>query len=1094
MNFHSKKAKSENTLISFNIHDAIVSVFINIARIRKVEKRHIEILAKLFRNTLSYEPSLLSLWEIAEKPYTLRQSCHIFNQSFSKNDKIKLFLNIIFLVYAEEDFNVLSSLEIIKIIDLLYLDISLYEQVLDFIEGKTLCLSLKTSLFFQENRILQNDILLGNDKHFDILLLSSNLVILNILNHVFVGFNHTNKWFMNDMPLASDVFYLLQPDDKLSCVCHDNNILILNKSLIQKLYQRRQNHTEFSYLYHGENCELEIQIKALKTSVTLVSGKALYQGKKFKKLAELALDDQIHSPNPAIGINLIFGEIDQINQVESVYLLSQNMSRAYRYQQEELTLSEIEGNSCKDRNQSFLALLKPVRQTSDSDNKVKLIIEDLSENITLFVNGNMVCKGSIIQQYDLIQFNSRNYMINQYLQLDELKQFITSFKVHEIYHEFSSGQKIALDNIHFQLESREMLAIMGPSGSGKTTFLKCLLGEIIPNRMKISINHENYLPAESPYRKTIAYVPQDDLLFENLSIWQNLYYCAKIRVPDLFNDKNDILLEQKIKHILSIMGLWDKRHLKAGSVHQKTLSGGERKRLNIALELLSDPQIIILDEPTSGLSSKDSEKLLETLNDLKQIGKMIIATIHQPNAELFQQFDKLLLLDKGGIQVYFGDTQHIFNYFDEELALIQDQERLSFKRNLKMPEYLFDILEYSQRNHYGVNRFVGFSERKFSPLYWKEKYRNARILELIQTSSKNGEREIPVDQKSTINSIKTRSNPVKKNFYLFLRNLINKCSNPTNIIISLLAAPVLGLLIAFIFRYVNPEDSTEYSMYFNPNISLFIFISIIIFIFLGMAASVNDILSEKLILNRERKINVLIPEFYASKFLFLALLVIIQSVLYLLVSMPVLNVKGIFNAYLLFLFLSGLTGVSIGLFLSSVFKDRDSATNLMPYLLIPQILFAGAVISFSEINPSVKLDQQKSVPEFCEVIPSRWLFEGLAVAQVEENYRDKMINRLSEKAKTAKTSDKKSEYYTKMNNLTKNHLKQNYQNKKLSQLVFLQNGKSRNLDKYQFMSSKRLVFRHELDVSKINVIVVLLIITGVNICALISLKISLDKF
>ena len=406
---------------------------------------------------------------------------------------------------------------------------------------------------------------------------------------------------------------------------------------------------------------------------------------------------------------------------------------------------------------------------------------------------------------------------------------------------------------------------MGPSGSGKTTFLKCLLGEILPKRINITINGKKYNPETSSYRQAIAYVPQDDLLFENLTIYQNLYYCAKVRVPDLFSSNEEINL--KIDHILSLMGLHDKRNLRAGSINQKVLSGGERKRLNIALELLSDPQIIILDEPTSGLSRKDSEKLIETLNDLKQIGKIILATIHQPNADLFQQFDKLLLLDKGGIQVYFGKTSQIFSYFDEELAKLNDK-KLETKRDLSMPEFLFDILEYNEINHSELIRNIGFKERQFSPIYWKEKYRNNKMLEFLQLDNdthKDDQKETEQVQHTAKKNYRAN---VKKNYFLFLRNMINKTANLSYVLVSLLASPILGLIISSILRYVNNAEHESYSLYHNPNIGLFIFISVIIFIFLGMASSINEIISERRILNRERKINVYLIEFFLQNICF----------------------------------------------------------------------------------------------------------------------------------------------------------------------------------------------------------------------------------
>lgn len=1064
----NKKASTPSS--NKEIQYALVSVFMNLARIRRVEKKHIDSLARLFRNTLSYEPSLLYLWEIAENPFPLKQSCQIFNKHFIKRDKVLLFLNIIFLVYQEKDFNVLSSLEIIKIVDLLYLDVSFYEQVLDIIEGKSHQFTLNSEIFFEnlDTRILQNDLVFSNVKNADIALNSNKIVALNILNNIFVTSQIQDK---DASLIYPNTFVLFTDKNPQANTSSEDLPFNLDKSFLLKLYQRKQNKSCFSYLYSDNKAELKVQFNGLKTTISRLSGYYLLNGKKARKYEILALDDLIQTENKSYGINFISGEFHQQEIPITDYILFDNNNK----------LAIAAYNNSTDTSSKALAQLTFNVKESQSSFSIKT----LTDQFDLFINNKKISDGDTLLINDIIQYKEINYLLNKYLQLEELKQFIRNIKVHELYHEFKKGQKVALDNINFDLNSKEMLAIMGPSGSGKTTFLKCLLGEITPKRMNITINDKPYNPQLSTYRRSIAYVPQDDLLFENLTIYQNLYYCAKIRVPQLFSSSS--ALHEKIRHILSLMGLWDKRNLRAGSVMQKTLSGGERKRLNIALELLSDPQIIILDEPTSGLSSKDSEKLIETLNDLKQIGKIILATIHQPNAELFQQFDKLLLLDKGGIQVYFGKTSGIFSYFDAELDQLND-DKLQLKKDLSMPEFLFDILEYSQTSSATQISKSSIKERLFSPLYWKEKYRNNKMLEFLQYHHKSSEDQ-QIDEQ--IDAKKQNSNfkqQTKKNFYLFLRNFINKIANFSYLAISLLAAPLLGLLISFILRYVNNDEAPIYSFYHNPNITLFIFISIIVFIFLGMASSVNEIISERRILNRERKINVYLIEFFSAKFIYLALLVLIQSTLYLLFSIPVLQIKGIFSQYLIHLFLSGLTGVSIGLFLSSLFQSRDSATNLMPYLLIPQILFAGAVISFAELNPRVKFTDNRSVPEFCDIVSSRWLFEGLAVAQVEKNYWDKRVDLLNEKIIQTPSYNEKNKLYLEKNSFLKSNSNKNFKNEKLDKWVFLQNGKAANTGFYQFMSSTRQVFTTKISVVNYNIIISIIIILTFNGLALIFLK------
>lgn len=1044
------------------ISKALVSLFINIARIKDVEKKHIESLVSLFQQSLGYEPSLLYLWEIAKDPYTLREAATIFNKHLTTSDKLKLFLNLFFLAYLEDNYHVLSSLEIIKIVDLMYIEVDLYEQLLDLVEQKTDSFSFDIACFQQEQeqKILHNDVILSKQKDRDYYFKNAELVVLHIRDMIFIGTGSTTNCLYNTKSVEINRFYQIKKDDTFTIVLNDQSTFSIELNDFISLSQKRWNLNKYDYIINEESHQFQVFIDKLDCQIKIKSGfKILFVDDPLKKQS-ISLDDIILiDPNHKVysGWELLIGKQNLKSDIST---------------HRELKLIDKEG---------ILIL------SHEDDQNIAGSILFLNEAILLIPGNNKFKHESILSEKPLVlkinelfTYLDNDYFINCYYQLIKVSYAIQDFVVHEIYHEFSKGQKTALDNLHFNLKRCEMLAIMGPSGSGKTTFLKCLLGEIEAKRISISIDSQVFNPTHSSFRKHIAYVPQDDLLFENLTMYQNLYYCAKIRMPEINNRQ---LIHDKIKHILSIMGLWERRDLMVGSVNKKSLSGGERKRLNVALELLSDPQILILDEPTSGLSSKDSEKLIETLNSLKLEGKIIIATIHQPNADLFQRFDKLLLLDKGGVQVYFGKTKGIFKYFNEELTEIMYKDPLiQQKKELEMPEYIFDMLEFSE-----VSNINGISERKYSPHYWKEKYRKNRIYELLhlQTAIQQEDHENKTNTQDEQHSMKQLC---KKNYFLFLRNLINKVSNKSNIIINFVASPLLALIISFILRYYKGDFSKVYSFYNNPNIGLFIFISIIVFIFLGMANSVNEIISEKRILNREKKINLKNYEFLNVKIVYLTLFSAIQCLLYLSVAVVVLQISGMFLYYFIFLLLASICGNSIGLLLSALFKDSDSATNLMPYLLIPQILFAGAVISFSDMNPDIKINKKNAVPEFCTVVPSRWIFEGLAVSQAESNYYDRELKNITNEIKSCRNSKQRDILYSKLNNFSKDNPHEKYLNKRLSDWNGLQNGKSLNTGKYQFMSSKVSIFNKLIKVNIFNAIITMLIIILLNLMSLFTLS------
>jgi len=190
----------------------------------------------------------------------------------------------------------------------------------------------------------------------------------------------------------------------------------------------------------------------------------------------------------------------------------------------------------------------------------------------------------------------------------------------------------------FTEESGNLIGILGGSGVGKSTLLNMLNGNMQPQRGKILINGYDLYTEKEKLEGMIGFVPQDDLLIEELTVFQNLYYNAKLCFSQL--SKTEVL--KRINKILKDLELYESRTLKVGSPLNKFISGGQRKRLNIALELIREPSILFVDEPTSGLSSLDSEKVMLLLKEQTLKGKLVIINIHQPYSDIFKLFDRIL--------------------------------------------------------------------------------------------------------------------------------------------------------------------------------------------------------------------------------------------------------------------------------------------------------------------------------------------------------------------------------------------------------------------------------------------------------------------
>ena len=214
---------------------------------------------------------------------------------------------------------------------------------------------------------------------------------------------------------------------------------------------------------------------------------------------------------------------------------------------------------------------------------------------------------------------------------------------------FDEGGDNGMHDLSFTLHSGELVAIMGGSGVGKSTLLSLLNGNLRPQSGSITINGHDI--SEPQAKALIGFVPQDDLLIEELTVYENLWFTAKL----CFDDMPDSEIDAKVMSVLVQLGLDAAKDLKVGSPINKYISGGQRKRLNIALELIREPAILYLDEPTSGLSSTDTEKVINLLRELTGRGKLIVANIHQPSSDVYKLFDRLWLLDKGGYPVYDGN-------------------------------------------------------------------------------------------------------------------------------------------------------------------------------------------------------------------------------------------------------------------------------------------------------------------------------------------------------------------------------------------------------------------------------------------------------
>ena len=518
-----------------------------------------------------------------------------------------------------------------------------------------------------------------------------------------------------------------------------------------------------------------------------------------------------------------------------------------------------------------------------------------------------------------------------------------------------------MHDLNFTLRSGEFLAVMGGSGTGKSTLLSILNGTLTPQEGRITINGHDI--SEPQARNLIGFVPQDDLLIEELTVYQNLYYTAKL----CFEGMSEEEIDKRVIKTLKDLELDGAKDLKVGSPIRKYISGGQRKRLNIALELIREPAVLFLDEPTSGLSSADTEKVINLLKEQTLKGKLIVANIHQPSSDVYKLFDRLWLLDKGGYPVFDGNPIEAITYFKTAANYADAETSACPTCGNVNPEIVLNIIDEKALNNSGEIS----DERKMTPKEWHELYlKNAPKLEQPEVS------EIPPSEQ--------RKPGVWRQFLIFLeRNFKTKATNRQYLAIALLQAPVLALICAMLTRYAPPEG---YSVMNNKNLVSYFFMAVIVATFIGMSGSAEEIIKDRALLKRERFLQLSYGSYIWSKIVFVASVSLVQTLLFIVIGNNIMGLHGQFSTWWFILFMTALLSNLTGLLLSQILSSVVAIYISIPILLIPQILLCGLVVSFSDLTPK---STTGNVPLIGDLIPSRWSYEALAVTSFADNDYEK---------------------------------------------------------------------------------------------------------
>lgn len=496
-----------------------------------------------------------------------------------------------------------------------------------------------------------------------------------------------------------------------------------------------------------------------------------------------------------------------------------------------------------------------------------------------------------------------------------------------------------LDPVSLTVFPSELVALMGPAGAGKTTLLKAINGYTPPAAGRVLFNGDDLYANQEQFRLQVGYVPQDDILHPQLTVKEALYYTARLRT-DLRDDE----IEIRVMQVLKDLNIDDIGNRLIGSPERKVISGGQRKRVNIAMELLSDPSVLFLDEPTSGLSSYDAYQVMRLLRRLADSGKTVFCTIHQPSLDIFREFDSLLMVarDKGdnaGMLVYFGPA------YPESIEFFNPPAANSPPPS---PEMLMTGLARRPASEWARNYELSETRKEYVD------GRAGQIVSAREQHQTKPKREFGIRQMVT----------------LARRNLLLKLRDRTQTLILLAQAPLFAVLLTIVFQGLTDRsfgDPKEWAQ-FGGKISSVHFLMVVAAVWFGCNNAARDIVGETAIFLRERMVNLKLPSYVFSKMAVLALICTVQCATLLAIVYTLARLSGPFGPLLLVLVTASLVGTAIGLLISALSPTTEAAIAFLPLVLLPFILLGGGIKPLHEMP--------KPARWIAAVTPTRWGYEA----------------------------------------------------------------------------------------------------------------------
>ena len=540
-------------------------------------------------------------------------------------------------------------------------------------------------------------------------------------------------------------------------------------------------------------------------------------------------------------------------------------------------------------------------------------IRDLGSTNGTFVNGHRIPPHTpvLLQRGTLIKISEFSfYFDGQQLEhySEEGNARLDAINLRRVV----QGGQLLLRDISLSIQPREFVGVVGGSGAGKSTLVNALSGFRPADQGTVLLNGLDYYTNIEAFRSTLGYVPQDDIIHSELTTYRALHYAAMLRMPDDINPQER---EGRIQEVLRDLHLTERRDVLVSS-----LSGGQRKRVSIGVELLTRPRLFFLDEPTSGLDPGMEFEAMKIFRQLADQGHTLIVITHATTNIML--CDKIAFLARGGYLAFFGPPKEALEYFGAR----------------EFPEIYLKIEKEKSPEQWDA-------EFKRSPYYQRHvASRLNEVQALVAQARANPQASLPAAVRTP-----ARQGSNQRQFQILMERYLEIIRRDRlNLTVLLAQAPLLALVLLvvvlgkadlFVARSASQIGTAQ----------KFIFLLALFSLMCGTLNSVREIVKELPIYKRERSVNLRIFPYLMSKFVVLAVFSALQSLAFTFIVFSYLekpNTDDFMLKMFLILWMTNLAGVALGLAVSAVVPNQNLAMTVLPVVILPQVVFAGILVGF----------------------------------------------------------------------------------------------------------------------------------------------------